>query len=341
MDKMSMSKITMNEIALYIENSTYLSDYRLCNSYDSLNDNIATGISNISTKKAILISIGEFLERESLVVSYYMYKNQKSNFITGYSFHQNKILKIGRNEIDRIFVDSCGEASHSKSSLCINNAFFEFIERQSMIFNYLSKSKGTKILFTQNDNIYNYLKQFTDVNVYNISLIDDVYVILVTAKHNGRYLIGAGSSNIIDIAINSAIKELYACIASFSTNDNTLKNKRLDYADIYKMIPTDKLELAYSYLNTNCNKISYKDLKSHEFDIKASCNKLYELYKIDPILFYMYPTRNIDNLKIVKFFDFNWFPSLNPKQFNCKVYDYIESVTNCKLDRHCTFIPFP
>ena len=337
-----MKKATINEISINIKKSTYLNDYRYCIFNDVINNlTIGSGISNQSIKKAILIALGEFYERESL---FYMCDEVpiiNSELILGYSLAQKKIIKIDKKYKNYIFSDSCGDASHSKSSFCEKNALREFIERQSLIYNYLSKAKGKRIILNKDIQIKNILNEFKNVYIYNVSLIDNFYVILATADYNDKFLIGANSSSNKDEAINGAIKEMYACKISCNSNMDTQNKKNLDYCDLYTSIPTEKLRAAYSYLKEKSDICYYDELNSYEFDVKSMCRELYDEYKINPILFYMPSTRNIGNLKVAKFFDFNWFPSLNPNQFTPEIYDFVEQATDTELDRKCNFIPFP
>ena len=64
-------------------------------------------------------------------------------------------------------------------------------------------------------------------------------------------------------------------------------------------------------------------------------------FSVDPLIFFLKPIRDINTLKVIKVLDLNWFPNMFPKTYDEILYDYVENVTNIKLDRKCSFIPFP
>lgn len=338
------------DIKYNFNNPIYLSENR-SGAINAINNPIISGGTwNVFGCKTltILASIGEFLERERMMPSKLNKKIFKDDLITGYSIIDKNPFQININNIignDNIFVDSCGLASHTNSNDCISNATKEFIERQSFIFNYLSKGDGRLINLDGVEKYEYILKKFKDLNFYDISLIEDVYVILGKGIHNGKFYIGLGASNSLDEAISQSIKEIFQvdCIYSNKkiniSKDKTKKTN--DYLGIFMNLSTERICEAYKYLDKNSTVFQYKEIAPKRFSIEDIFKQLNKQYNMNPLIFFLEPLRNIDNLKFVKVLDLNWFPNLFPKTYDEKVYDFVESVTNKKLDRRCEFIPFP
>ncbi|EGC77579.1 hypothetical protein HMPREF9353_01929 [Treponema denticola F0402] len=83
-------------------------------------------------------------------------------------------------------------------------------------------------------------------------------------------------------------------------------------------------------------------MKKNNVSINNEVKILNQKYKMNPLVSFLpLNETKINNIKVCKIFDLNWFPSLLPKTFDKKTYDFIESVTGKTLDRRCTYIPFP
>lgn len=305
---------------------------------------------SIDNKKTstILSSIGEFLERERLIKDRMDKDNYSNSLIEGYSLLNKRITKVSMDNIigdGSNFIDTCGMASHTNSLKCLFNGIGEFIERQSYIFNYLSKGNARLINLDNNEKFKPVLNSMNYLKFYEISLIDDYYVVLGKGIHNGKFYVGLGSSNCIEEAIFQSIREIMQLemIYNFKSLNKEIyvKNKESYYHDVFLKLSTERLTDAYKYLDENCNKQNYMDFVFREFSIQNIFRKLNKRYYMDPLIFFLKPIRDIDILKIIKVLDLNWFPNMFPKTYDKAVYDYVENATNVKLDRECSFIPFP
>lgn len=228
----------------------YLNDKRL-GQVSAINNPIVSGgtLNNFGAKTpTILASIGEFFERERMMPNKLNRKIFKDDLITGYSLIDKKPVQININTIignENNFVDSCGLASHTNSKDCIFNATKEFVERQSFIFNYLSKGSG-KLINLDGVEKYEYiLRKFKGLKFYDISLIDEFYVILGKGIYSGKFYIGLGASNCLDEAIFQSIKEIFQMASIYSYEEsNTLKSnnkKSNDYLDIFMSLSTGRI----------------------------------------------------------------------------------------------------
>lgn len=328
----------------------YLNDKRL-GQVSAINNPIVSGgtLNNFGAKTpTILASIGEFFERERMMPNKLNRKIFKDDLITGYSLIDKKTVQINISTIignENNFVDSCGLASHTNSEDCIFNAVKEFIERQSFIFNYLSKGNGKLIKLDGVEKYEHILTKFKDFKFYDISLIDQFYVILCKGIYDGKFYIGLGASNCLDEAISQSIKEIFQMDSIYSYEEsNTLKSnnkKSNDYLDIFMSLPTGRINEAYKYLDENYTVVEYKEIVPKMFSIENIFKQLNKQYHMKPLIFFLEPLREIENLKFVKVLDLNWFPNLFPKTYDEKIYDFVESTKSKKLDRRCEFIPFP
>ncbi|WEV43867.1 YcaO-like family protein [Lactobacillus sp. ESL0684] len=177
--------------------------------------NLKGSATNQSMYNAFLASLGEFTER-AVELSF----PEGFNKIVSYDLLNNKI--ISKNYIDGFllrnkddffnlstFGDSSGSAFFTNIKMAIEKAFFEFIERQSLVYSFLTKSPGFKV---DNNLIANSMKNyrgydFTTLYVNNISLVDNVVVILIVGVNNNSYNIGLGTGYTYKQAISKALSE--------------------------------------------------------------------------------------------------------------------------------------
>lgn len=333
----------------HYNNPTYLNSPKYGEVTSLCNPSFSGSSVNFDSKvNIILASIGEFLERERFLPNNLNKKIYKDGLLAGYSVVDKKTVKININSIiaDKYnFADSTGLASHTNSKDCLFNAFKEFLERQSFIFNYLSKGSAKQIDFEGEIKFDYVFNKFCNLKFYDISLIEDFHVILGKVIYKDKFYIGLGASNYLDEAITQCIKEIYQmdCCYKFKKANSGKFNveKHIDYSDIYMKLSIKQIDDAYKYLNGNSNICKYNDFKNESFLFDDVCNQLYKKYKIKPIVIFLKPLRDIDTLKIIKVLDLNWFPNLCPRTYEERIYNFIEDVTGKKLDRRCNFIPFP
>lgn len=331
----------------YKINRRFLCDYSNNIFIKNSNDKISgLGLSLNSKNESLLASIGEYIERDILY-------NPQINFINAadkievYSFAKNSIIEINKhlflNELKNC--DSMGFATHTNSLKCIENSFKEFFERQCYIFNYLSKSSAEKVFIDtfKEKEIIDIFFRGIPVEFYNISLIKEIYVILGLALKNDELYIGINCSNFKDEALYGVIKEMLLCKNMYKNEKN---NKNLynmnEYSKIYLNLSGRKIWDSYSYLRKSVKHRKYSNLKSFNLNINNLCKKLYERFKMDPLLkIITNKNYNKNNIVTTKVFDLNWFKNMLVSQYNDKLYYFIETATGKPLNRSCNFLPFP
>lgn len=338
------------DVRMSIKHAKYLDDYRRVN-IGCKRGSIAsgTGMTYNSIKQSFLASAGEFFEREGMMLNRMNRTIYKDGYARGFSVINKTEKKVPVSDlivyegVPGKVIDTCGLASHIESEKCIENAAGEFVERQSLIFSYLSKIKGTKINL-KGTNQFTYLSdKLANLKFYDISMVDEMYVILCKGVINGKFHIGVGGGSKVEDAINGALKEAYVCGEIYKTVDENYERneKDFDYLDVFLSLSTEELVEAFSYLDETDEVLDYNDLKEYEFDFEKICMELNDKYGMDPLIIFLKPIRELKGLKIAKVFDVNWFPTLSPLSYTKEMYDYVEEHTKVKLDRKCNFIPFP
>jgi hypothetical protein len=298
---------------------------------------------NVNVSKSINSSIGEYFERLT------MFENNKLLFLDnielpGISLKTGIKIKLTNDEIiaKKLFLDTCGLSSHIKSNLCIDNSFNEFIERQSFIYNYLSKSPGELIDKRLYSYFYNTPCEFKEIKFYNISLISNYYVILAIVIKRDDVWLGLGSSVEFKDALLKSIKEIQQFYLSSKLNGKNKQNKlynKGDYANTFSKLTSYEIKEAYEYLLDSPTLYKSNHINSVT-SMKSIINELYIKCGIEPYIFFL--QLNQYNLyKVCQIVDLNWFPSLNPKWYPEEVYSFVENRMKVKLNHRCNFIPFP
>lgn len=343
----------LKEVELDINRRPFLTDNSLIDVRVNYSDILIGNSSSIvSHRDCLLSAIGELFEREMLLYSKIDEVNSKKK-VWAYSFAKECIKK---EDMYQFYThkcyndfDSTGLATHVISKLSIKNSFEEYVERQSYIFSYLSKTSGIKIIMNNYPNYNRFKFMFKNCNYefYNISLTNQMYVIVGLALKNDELYIGINCSSNIDNAIEGCIREMIQCKWGYELKKSQDYNQKTkfkinDYGEIYFNLSGKKLWEAYSYLRDNDKEHNYLELKNNEFDIRKISKQLNIKYKMNPLLGFL-ANRNIGNEKyfITRIIDKQWFNSIEVSKYSEKKLKNIEKITGKKLDRKCNFLPFP
>lgn len=300
----------------------------------SSNPTIAGFMVNKNLRETLLSSIGEFKERQTLYSYGTFVEGGKIKLLNLYDGSIEE--RLYSKEIAKFFFDSTGCACHTNSERVVDNAFFEFIERQFYIFTYLTKSEVKLLEF--NFDIEDIIPhKYKHLNYYNLSPIDSLFVILVYGWIEGKIYISLGASNSLGGAIKKAIKEIEQLSHVYSSGSHQKISKEISYFNIFMSIPDEKLKKSFQFLqNASCYNVNSNELKI-QFKFEDILKDLKKEYGIEPKLVFI----DNDFLKVAKVLDFNWFPSLLPRMASSNNIAFIESKTGRNVDRQCNFIPFP
>lgn len=300
---------------------------------------ISGSMVNKSLHETLLSSIGEFKEREFLYSYNYFIEGGKIKLLNLYTGQSEE--RYFDQEVEKFFFDSSGCACHIRTEKALENAFFEFIERQVYLFVYLTKSRVSKLEFSSDIKRYLIPKKYNNLNVYNISPISSVFVILVYGWIEGDIYISLGASNSLEKAISKSIKELEQLDYIYSTkakwDTSQYLSDEVNYFKMFMSISNEQLKYSFKFLDDAIIKeVRLKKMKQ-EFNTATILGDIKKEFDMEPRVVFL----NSTAVKVVKVLDFNWFPSLLPKMISPENISFIENKTNRVLDRNCNFVPFP
>lgn len=254
--------------------------------------NALLGVANKLTLSDCLKSgMGEFTERyielhpsnKLKKVAALNIVDNKINFIDPQKVY---LLRDTENYNINSFIDSSGTAYFTNVEDAIKKAFFEFIERQSLVYSFLREWPGKKI---NKRVVHNQLKpyskfKFSNLMINDISIIKDIYVILFVGINRNSYNVGLGTDFNLLTAINNALAEGMGN-SPFYVSDNEIKKRNkllntldyhLKYTDLqsiesYSMIFSNWLTPRYILKKFNyLNKASVLEGKKRDLDISSS-----------------------------------------------------------------------
>lgn len=231
----------MYDFSFTIDTTTFKNDLKTITCYKNLYYSSVAGNAVRHTKYgAALCAIGKAYERNALIVYNYI-RNKK---IEAFSLLDNTLYSFSLDELKQknIFFDSCGCAAHTNSRNCIENAFFEFLERQSFIFWYLSKGKSYKVSKIFLNTFKEYTIYFNNFKCYEISLLESYYVVFFIGELNGKLAVSLGSGDNLNEAIISGLNELQQMYLNIINNIKIDDTKPKDYAETYLSISTDRIK---------------------------------------------------------------------------------------------------
>lgn len=298
-------------------------------------------------RKHILSTIGEFYEREVLcdVNPIVNKKINMTSLITG------KVKSVDKTDLvfGGEFVDSCGMASHTLSAEVVWKAYKEFFERQSFIANFLFQLNAEKILIDKSLDILkndNYIKNYlNDILYFNISLSNNIYVVLAFGWADDSKAVGLGTSKNLKKAVEKAQKEIMQYYAvSLNKEKRIFKRKiKLGFKDAYQeyfdSISIEKFKELYGYFNKVNKNIYVLDNEISRIENSEIIRGNYYKLNMEPFIA-VFDGRENTGVKIVKIKDFNWFPHMRPEIFSNEIIEKIEQKFGWKRKNFDAWLPF-
>lgn len=245
-------------------------------------------------REALYTSLGEYLER---LTQRKPSHKIKTSTLSSFNINTNEIEELPLEEIlifdPQIFDaetkvkwnDSTGAAFHTETVSLIESSFFEFIERQSLVFNWLTESPGKKIdlkdfsfdkkIKRMTSSLYSY---FNNIYVFEISIHEKCPVVISIGIGENFKSVGMGVGWSVTEAIYGSLKENLQGISHmipnhlFDINPMILKDyedqkipekEEMYYADYFDSLSPKDLEKEYSYLIEKSSvHLNYADLGS-------------------------------------------------------------------------------
>ncbi|MFX3618332.1 MAG: YcaO-like family protein [Sporolactobacillus sp.] len=363
---------TIKELFLY--NSIFLNNFNVTRIVPYSRGDQGFSLSN-GVGHSIKSALGEHLERISVYKNNFLLDN---DYIKAYSFKEGSTKKVPAYYVSLIhdtpesknfYTDTSGVASHTNSNQLITNSFLEFVERQSLVFSFLTEDPGLIVPENYTRLIKNFsskARQYIDNIIINdISIFDDVFVILIVGLGTKYHGIGLGSGLTLDDAIFSAFREFFCFFWDMPTkeltdqgnesqiqtvNDDRInqlflaKNDPYVYSSIFsKLVNSKYLYNKFSYLVENNNRtiVEEKDNIDHKGIIELIL-KFVDKFQIDILLSYIpFDKLNLSN-KMIKIFSIDGYPHINTLMIDPNKYkmSFIKDV-NQKFPNSRKYLPFP
>lgn len=309
--------------------------------------------SRISTMQAL---IGEYIERDSL------YYNNNTKILNAFCLTTGETIELPISDVllnlnlpvmeDKIptYLDTCGVATHTISSKALDNALSEFIERQSLITTWLTKSESIEVdikLIEKYIDPTNVLIKNYDFFIRDISLWDFFYVILFVGYdfEKEKFIIGCSANSSFEKALMGAYDEAIL-MEHYYQQDGLREDGRLiefkyegtilkdAYAqNFYKKTVQEFYEDVF-FLKEKCTKPS-KDYLVNKFDLKDLKKTGLKIYGT------LVPCQNNKNFKTVKVFSPDGYPHMSTDILEPEKYK-ISSLYNLEeFPNKGVMLPFP
>lgn len=298
-----------------------------------------SGSSSERMSQSILGTIGEGLERQIMLSNDLENLNKKFSSLDLRT--KKEVIFTIDDTTSKFFFDTCGLSTHLNSQKCLNNSISEFIERQSFIFSYLSKTSGQIV---EKNSFFKSIipSKYHHLNYFEISLTSLYRVIFAIGIFEENSIsIGLGAGYTSEEALKKLLAEIHDPIIHGKMKPE--KDEDIDYIHLFHMLTIEDIIQAYKYLE-NTEKI-FLPKKEKKYELEEVLDDLYRRYNINPKCIFLcknfYNERRYGFSKNIKVFDFNWFPSLNLYSFDEKIYHHVEKNTGKVLNRNINFIPFP
>ncbi|MDR0267854.1 YcaO-like family protein [Paenibacillus sp.] len=310
-----------------VKQNSFLRDYFKCDITPFEENGPPASSVRFNKKGALKAAVGEYLERSSVFINNGRFKQEN---IIGIDMTTHAEVTIplyrmllhwgvpplNKQNLEGLYSDTCGLASHITSFQSIQSAFFEFFERQSLLYGWFTNTPGKRIeisdlqkdpdLKEQIDMAFGYIDE---LHFIDISLSEKAKVIICIAT--GKEIKGVGLSAHWDYknAILGTIKELFQYIAAKGSryDDNNINENEVDalYYSKHFMneVNSESLKSDFNYLISNSKNIEidiFDRVEIKEVDFGKIIAELSNELEIDFILCFVPVITDRIRTKIVK-----------------------------------------
>ncbi|MDQ0156486.1 YcaO-like family protein [Robertmurraya andreesenii] len=339
-----------------IDRSVFRNQIKQAHLTSASNYSIVGHNGNLNLNHVIKSAMGEWIERLSLFYDRYL----SQEFIPAVNLINGEIIEVEKGRIifkeKEMFNDSCGVASHLVSKKVIRSSYYEFFERQSLIYNWITESKGTIIDYSDiNHPIINHLietnyKFIDELYLFDISLHKSIKVVLALGFGENYKTVGLNASFNSKQAIIGALEESIQTFApnwtkgyinSFYTSENKRKNFDM-YLQLYMDLTPQEFKRKYNYLINSEEKVKIVNYleQSQEFSVNAM-KRVADDLDLHPYCAFIPSFYDGLSTKIIKIFSPNGYPHMHPPFFSEEETSITFNKQNEKFPNAYMEIPFP
>lgn len=256
-------------------------------------------------------------------------------------------------DTSNLYNDSCGLASHITSMEAIEGGLKEFIERQSLVTNWLTRSPGEKVSFAllKENNFLNkrllsllkYSENMSDkIFSFNISLIEGIYVILTIGTKGNAFSSGIGTGSLLEKAIENSLNEYLMILESSILrleNPGNFKKSTVKYVENFHSLTVKEFMESFSYLLEGEDILSELSYCPSKINMESWILNLNKKYGLNIYACYLpHPLKQL-NTKVVKVFSPEGFPSIDTETFDPEEFGISRYLTGKKF--YNKYIPIP
>lgn len=283
-------------------------------------------------------ALGELVERYSMSVKA---PSVKSYSLPGFNLSTGETLEVPLHQVyygdartlfppgeqRPYWNDSVGGASHRDSRSVLESAWFEFIERQSLIYNWLTQSPGSAIAEEQmamdTRMMFRRLRgYFEEIRAFDISLHPEVCVAVVMGFGETYMGIGVGAHWRTPTAVRSALRELLAQIMGYRLGaypenslqrvEQTEQTSNIYVRNFYDNYSPKRLREAFRYLmGSAASPRSEPDAGGVERnDMMSRLEEICRSFSVEPIVVRVPACRDDSTTRVIKMTSIGGYPHM-------------------------------
>ncbi|MED4046516.1 YcaO-like family protein [Priestia aryabhattai] len=354
-----------------VRTSPYLHEFKFGDINSALNKNANGHALRMNTTSAIKAALGEHLERVASTKNYSMALDDNNQpHVPGFDLITGEIKNIPAEKVfiefslpmfnykenkHELFNDSCGLAAHIDSERAIEGGFKEFVERQSLVYNWLSRTEGEQIEVSEIKKHYEDNSQLSKIikiaqiasdefYCFNISIVEGLYVVLTYGFKGDAFSSGLGTDFSLEKAIEGSLNEYIMILDSsysLKANDNSYLDKRDVYVYNFHSLSVEEFKNRMSYLLNNKRKLDVKKESSKQIiNLKTALLEIKNKYKINIYACFLpFPLDGI-NVKVVKVFSPEGYPHIWTELFDPEEITITKELPSSKFPNKFMPVPF-
>lgn len=349
--------------SINVKSNRFLNELPNCFVEAAIHGAASGNSTKLSTQQAVKAAVGEHIERLAL---YKFNRKIKSsdrlldafNMLTGEIIKipaQTVLLEYGLpifNELDLrdSFSDTCGVASFTSSNAALKSAYFEFIERQSLVHSWLTKKPGRVIpkeviqdtRYIQLINMSKKYKFIDDVYFFDISITKEIFVVLTIGIGKNNFSIGACADWDLNNAIRGSITEYFQFLHGINKKERIDEKKEYDmYFSYCESLSAEEVHNSYSFLFNNSSNYSVGEIhRKYPDSLVQSIKKVTTELGINIFATYIPDILGLGT-KIVKVLSPESYPHMNTAILSPAEHKIFHNLNGKVTDNFSKPIPFP